>query len=717
MTTGLKSPEKINLQEIEEKFQNPLKPYTAIEVESSKEAKEQFEKLTFDLEAKSETKTREQGLQRILQLLKGGIRFYPGGDLKAFAPYISSALSDMRPALNRMACLVVASEAQVLEDDFILSLDTIFPPLIKLLTSSNLTVAHYAHFALRNISLHCMNQKVAKLFLSNASSPIPANRQIAIECAHIIVETWPSQIASLLSSEATSVISALIQDPIPRIRQIAIAAAKIDRSNSTKNDDSKIISSLPFIPALNVKTNPKTELTTKRSPQKSTSQLSPRSNTTPKSISPTRDTTPKLEKSRGVVQDEMPNLDITQFMPPTNTIQAKSFKSLLDTIVEQNDFTSLDSSQSVLVESVLYSLREIPHFSEWKFDLGALFHHYESIMTPYLIEIMVIFNFSDDIMEFASEKIGIQQYSEMLISDKKSRNADIFKFFVCVFKSRKYHLSITPPISQFLTSLIKSNSYSKDKKYLENALEKENATDVTKILNELLADLLNRNHKWSEILESLSTANFDDTDGFDDPNLPSLSIPSSTSALAAVKFFDENLPSIIRTGTQQQIDTIIEFLTLAAPKLKGVSFKSSLRPLMDSILQLDSKNEEDDGNYRNAAIECIAMMMFQKDTLIECLMMLNDRSQDQLRIVLQALYSFVINASPQKIFAVRKIFIEKLHPFLSSDDQDIRRTTISIFAECRRKIPREFLDLMKKNFTATQIRLIELKANQSSKKK
>ena len=124
-----KSPEKFNLEDLINKFNDPLKPYSAHEVESAQEAKEEFEKLTTKFKLPSDTKVQEQALQHILELLKGKIQFYPGGDLKSFAPFIASNISDMRPSLVRMASLVVSAEALVLEDDFIPSIEIIFPQL------------------------------------------------------------------------------------------------------------------------------------------------------------------------------------------------------------------------------------------------------------------------------------------------------------------------------------------------------------------------------------------------------------------------------------------------------------------------------------------------------------------------------------------------------------------------------------------------------------
>lgn len=752
--------EKLNLEELVQKFNDPLKPYSKYEVESNQEAKVELEKIATSLQSKSDTKTQEQALQHILELLKGGIQYYQGGDLKSLAPYIASTLSDMRPMLVRMASLVVAAEALVLEDDFIPSIEQIFPSLLKQLTSNNQSVAHSCHLALLNISKHCMNRKVARLFLSNAPSPIPAYRQIAAECAHIIIETWPPQLASMLSKEASAVVSTLLEDPVDTVRDIALLAAKINRAPNSSNKLSKPVSTLPFTPAMTSKTNPKRETPQKLSPKPkqenrtaietgttTPKQATAQPSTPSKSYGFSPSTTPRSTQKRSISKqksDEKPELET---ISSSNTNQAAFFKKHLDQIIKNNDYSTLDSSKDTLAESVLLSIKEIPNFNKWESTLEPLFDHYKEIFEPCLIDIMSSFEFQEGVIDFAAKKVGIQNLAESLVKAGKPRITDSFNFFVSVFRLNKYQINITAPISKLLQSLIKLNSHNPNVGYIEKVLKSEPDNDIKVNLQKILFNLSNsdgNNSKWQKELETLHSSFFDSNSNqyvqySPDPSANIPDSPSSSSSnlspskmaitpasKVATLFFSQNLPDLITNGDEGQRIACLNFITAAMPKLRSVSFVTSLKPIVSSLineeenLSTESPEEEEvkkkPCSWHKNAIECISRMMGDTNTLSDSLIMISDSNEQIAEILLEALHQFTIFATPQKILAIHKVLIKKLETYMNNENLSIRHYTLSIFAECRNKIPKDFLYQMKKNFTPAQIRLIELKSGRYRKK-
>ncbi|OHT13424.1 hypothetical protein TRFO_16406 [Tritrichomonas foetus] len=692
-----KSPiEKFNLSALEQEFESPLDKHNPCEVESSQEAKEEFEKLTIDLDAKSPWKTRNEAMNHILELLKGGIQYYPGGDLKAFAPYLAAALSDLRPVLIKTAALVVAAEAQILEDDFIPSIDPIFPCLLKQLTSNNIAIAHSCHLALLNIAKHCMNRRVARLFLSNYNSPTPAYRQLSVECAHIIIETWPSQLTSLLSKETSSVIVALAEDPIETIQNIALAATKVNRSASPKRSTKKVNSTLPFTPALTCKSNPK-QTTPRKSPSgasgsptnapassPSVSSKSPKNtaaspmkqNLTPRRASPSRDNADVTTISAESV--------ITDFMPPSNTIEAKAFKIHLDKLISLGDLSVLEMQPDNVVSSVLFAMREFPNYNEWSNAIEILFESFGEMLDHSLIDIMSIFGFNSEIVDFAVNRVGAQTLAEMFTTGKKPRITDTFNFFVSIFRDEKYSIEVTDQIGNLIQSLIKQNKHNENVKYLENAV-KEAVVDIPAIL-EIIVIKLSNCDKWQGDLENLLNS-YDET---------------KQSARTIEKRLETTIPDLISHGTEAQRTTCIAFIQAAASKLKKVSFKCAFEPLVAVLL-------EDNCNFYEKGVSCLAKSMNDIRTLSKAIVLL-DHSEASVPVVLDALLKFSIDAPPQKILAAHKTLVKKLSRFLVYEDTHIRHATIGIFAECRKKIPKEFTWQMKKNFTPIQRRLVELKA-------
>lgn len=783
--TRSKSPEKINFEDLVNKYNNPLRSYTAHEVESPQEAKEEFEKLNLNFQLKSDTKIQEQALTHILELLKGKIQFYPGGDLKSFAPYIASNISDLRPALNRLASLVVAAEALVLEDDFTPSVEIIFPALLKQLVSNNQLTAHSCHLALLNIAKHCINGKVAKLFLKNSTSPIPANRQIAAECAHIITETWPSQMASHLSKEVAAAVSILLQDPVETIKEIAVSTTKITRNSDQSSKSAKLVSTLPFIPALNCKTNPKRQMTPVKTPPKASNktnepiqsatktdnetasiQKSPRTNKEIRSKSPSTiqkspsniqkspklrskspSTEPKSVQKSSTSSIQKDSEKVSDFIHPSNTNQARSFKKYLDKIIENEQVSQLDQHKGTLVESVLFSIKEIPNFNEWENIVNTLFDNYDDIFLPRLLEIISLFGFQENVIDFADKKVGIQNLAQSISSEGKPRLSESFNFFVAVFKSNKYQIDITKSISSFLQNLIKLNSHNKNVEVIKKVVQSNPDSDIKTSLQNIIFDLSNNENgygQWQEELDNLYLNFFKPNSNQYLRNSPEqtntesseLSASSSSSNLTSkmeispsskltTLFFNQNLPDLIIQGSEEQKIACISFITAAAQKLRSVSFRSSLKPIINSLLEaeknLSNSSINDDENkptctWHKNAIKCISSMMNDMDSLSESLIMVGEQNEQITEILLESLYQFTIDAIPQKIFAIHKVLIKKLSTFLNNDSANIRHYTISIFTECRKKIPKEFLYQMKRNFTPAQVRLIELKAGRYKKK-
>ena len=552
-----------------------------------------------------------------------------------------------------------------------------------------------------------MNRKVANLFLSNSSSSIPANRQIAAECAHIITETWPSQLASLLSKELNNAVSILLQDKVDTIKDIAISATKINRSSDPSSKSSKLVSTLQYIPTPPAsKPKSKKKLISPKDPQK-------------RSVSPS-------QKTGETTSD---------FMYPTNPSQARSFKMYLDKIIENKNFSSLDQFKGTLVGSVLFSIKEIPNYNEWETVIESLFDIYKDIFMPHLIEIMAQFGFQDDIFDFANNKVGIQNLAESIAEEGKSPPSDSFNFFVAVFKSNKYQIDITKPIFSLLQHLIKNNLQNKNVEYIRKVVQSQPDKDIKSILQKIVFNLSNSEdndyNEWKEELEKLYL-------NFFQPNsnqyLRNSVDPSSNSPMAKTEitsssrlttfYFDQNLPDIIQRGTEEQKVSCLNFITTASAKLRNVSFTSSLKPIINALIEaennLSTSSTDNDSrptcSWHKNAIKCIASMMVDMDCLSESLIMVSGQNEQITETVLESLYQFTVSAMPQKIFAYHKVLVKKLIGFMNNDNLNIRHNTLSIFAECRKKIPKDFLYQMKRNFTPAQIRLIELKAGRNVKK-
>lgn len=241
-------PKEIDTNELAAEFEHPLEPFTEFEVETEADAQEQIEKLATDMDPKSSWKIRFDGLQHAMELLKGGIHYYKGGNLHSLAPAIAATIIDLRAVLVKSATLLVTAQVQILEDDYLPSFDTVFPALLKQLVANNSTISNCAHLSLLEIVKHCHNIKIGNAFLANRNAPNPAFRQLAAESAYIILELWGQSHITALSKEIETTLALLEVDKVDNVKDIATKARELNKEepiSPTKKKNQK--TTLPYV--------------------------------------------------------------------------------------------------------------------------------------------------------------------------------------------------------------------------------------------------------------------------------------------------------------------------------------------------------------------------------------------------------------------------------------------------------------------------------------
>ena len=135
--------------------------------------------------------------------------------------------------------------------------------------------------------------------------------------------------------------------------------------------------------------------------------------------------------------------------------------------------------------------------------------------------------------------------------------------------------------------------------------------------------------------------------------------------------------------------------------MRKVSFKETVEPIINTIAEPNCP-------FYQQGIDALVKAMFHMKTLSKAILLL--KTSKHVDVILDSIYKFSADAPPQKILAAHKAFVETLYEYLLSENTKIRHTVIGIFAECRKKIPKEFTFQMRKKFSPIQIRLVEIKA-------
>lgn len=720
--------DNITVDQIVADFASPIDNYEEIEIESYEEATEYLNRIADNLLPSQSWKVRCGAIDRTIQLLKGGIQYYPEGDLQGIASLISTAIMDLRAIIVRKASLLVAIAAKLLKEDFAPSAKIIFPSLLKQVSSKSSVISNYCHCSLLEIAKYTSTKQVGLLFIKNYTSNVVFNRQVAAESCHIISETWPSKISSSLANDIVVALEKLSNDPNETVKAIANQAISISRQNSPRHKRGQ--STLPVSPTTPSK-NPLSPIL-KESPSckeqnssptqkdleihqdqneqnqnifvedyqnlfnssiKSNQQFSQSANieNIPENQSFNQEKNlnqTQTEKNISSKKSGNKNLTLKDVLLPSTKKAAIIFKSCLDVIVQSDNMDEVTSvSEKDFITSVIYSIQQIPNINLWKEDLSALFFNFPDFFESKIIFIMANFHFDIFIYQLATSTYSTQAIAEMFVSGKRQRMSDAFRFFVTAFKTEPNQIKLDEKMKSCIQILIQSKPQHEDTHFLIDALEQlESGPSIQTVVESILLKLQN-NERWGNDLHTLSK----------------LCNGDSKLNYQVESRFKEVIPKLVTNGTEEQKQNTIHFITECSYLLKKVSFASSVDPVISIVLDQNC-------TWAYNAIECLGKMMFNIKVLAIVIQKLDDKDDNNIQILIEAMLVYFIDAQPHKMIAIQKILTEKLLPFISNQNPEIRKTVTQIFAEFQKKVPKEFGKILNKRFTPSQRRLIEITA-------
>ena len=682
--------EKMDLPALLAEFEDPLAAPTIEkhEVESDKAASFELSRLGNDLNSKSNWKARMDALRCCISLLKGGIQYYPGGNLKSLAPALASCLTDLRSAMVKQAALVVACEALVLEEDFMPSFDTLFEALMKQLQSRTPQNLNACHLAILQIIRSCQTRKVGKAFLDLYQSPLPASRLVAAEAAHIITETWQPNKAQPMMSQIQVALSKLVTDPYLVVRTVATQAMTVPRleKKTRKPPRSSLEYNVP--PGKDAKPQP---LSPPGSPTGKSPLPSPRRATS------TRDSDEEPEKIDEEIEEpvmmdspvEVIQPDISSVMPPCTDDEAATFTREIQRIVEEKELEKLRPYVGMLVESIVRAAANNADRDLWEDILEVVLKKYPTSLKGQEMKLMEVFNFEQWIIELVGEYSSLQEIAERVPLTNTHQVQNGVKFFTQISQMQNVPIDLTEKVKQTMEVMVKKGAKNQNVQVLESVLEAAlPPKDVEGMVNVLADSLASETGEWRSVLDDLE--------------------PMYDGSYAMKKMLEDKLgaviPSLISDGSDKQREAVIDFISAATQRLKGVSFAPCIEALMCLLFQRKNK-------LRPKTIECVSRTL--SDVTIMALMIeLLRKIENCEKIVLEVLLKYFSDAPPQRLLATHKVIVREIDRYLCSKDPEVRKKAVGILTQFQKKIPKEFNRQLQK-LSPSQKKLIELNATKS----
>ena len=654
---------ELDVEKLAKEFAKPLANVEKCDVASEEAAKDELERLHFALVSKSKSQTLCDAMRHAMELLKGGIHYYENGKMESLTPRLVACLSHSNTAVMKQAALLVAALAQALEEEYSRPAETLYPVLMELFLSDDVETRNCAHLALLAIVKWCQDARIGKLFIANYTSSLPNHRYIAIEAAHIILETWNPDVTDLFRSDVETCVSCLEIDTSKFVRILARLTANVKRRvKGTKRPRSTLVYHPAPRKSIKSKPMPVLHYVSEKTEVQNTS------------------TQENVDQS---ISSDMP---IDRVMPPSNDEEAKVFKTLLDKLVASCDVDALMPVVNQLVPSIYRTSQVIHGRSAWETDLDFLYEHFAREMKMYVMKIMATFDFDEWIIRIMEKNYPLQIWSEALNVGSEARQLLAVTYFSSIFQMEPVPLKVTAKIRSLLELLVKNCREKTETSRLEAVLTRcrlcdEIARDVERML-----DILYRQGDWSRELDDI-VARFNGQEDI---------------AERIEEIVNDRLPVMLSDGTEQQQGLIIQFIIVAAPKLKNVSFYKCI----DTIVAIVVNGE---CPFKKKAIIAISKTLDEVKALAASIQMV-EQSTGCEGIIFSAMLRHFDSTSRQKMIPTRKIIIRKLAPFLLSEDSHVRKTVAKIFTVFQRKIPSQVASVFQE-LTPAQRRIIELLAN------
>ena len=685
MSSVRSTQERVDVDLLCLEFEDPLgSPSIAtVEVDSAKAASLAIERLSSDLGPKASWKVRLDGLERCIAMLKGGIQYYPGGNLVALAPMIASCLTDLRSGTVKQAALLVTAEARSLGSDFAPSFAAVFPALVKQLQARSALVANCCHLAILEIVRSCQSQKVAKPMLDGYKSPVPCVRLVAAEAAHVICETWQPNKTQPLNGLIQAVLAKLVNDPCAVVRSVAGEAMSVPRLDRKTRKTPP--STLGYFPPPTKDMRPMTGSPGSPSGRSSRVSFSRDGDSVVSGVGRAD------EEQAGIVERKIVFKDVNDLMPPCSDKEAALFKRELDKLVDDEELDVLKPSVAKIAESVVRAAALVSERDYWEDDLEAVLEKYPKCVRGHEMKLMEAFGFEIWIVEMIGRYVSLQELAEGMTFGNMHQLQNGVKFFTSVLQIPRAPVEKNDKIQETLELLVKKCAKTQNVEVLERAIGTSAfPASIAGILDVITESLTSGNSEWQGMLETLE-ARYDGSEG---------------SKTIIREQFAESLRNLFEEGTDKRKEAIIDFVTSAAQRLKGASFIALSETLMDFLV-------EDHPKLHEKALDCLSKMLADVEVMANVMNMLKEASEYEA-VGLEALCRYFAEAPPPRLLATQKIIRRAIGPFLSSKDVSIRKFAVGIFAEFRKKIPKEFSSQMER-LNATQRKLIELSAAKTAK--
>ena len=406
------------LGQIRESLAHPMDDIEEIKISSEAEAETETTEILNILDHKSDWDRKCKVIQRTIGLIKGGALSFEEFQLPLIIGSVSRLLGDVRSTLIKYGTLLIAASVQQLQNDFVNSVDLVIPSLFKQTNCGKIFITGSCKYTIFTIVEHCQRARTLRTIIAAATEKSPAKKLIVGESIVQAMESWPSNVLQGIMSEILKVAKDFESDASADVREVGRTISELYAGMPPS-------SSLDWL----AKRTPKTPETARKPivGRKKTTKTASRS------LMSLRLPSETMKLNRTCV---LPNIDLTNVMPPATRVQADQFCRQLTNIVKNESFSCLEGLEFALPNSIIDASTLSNQFSMVLPFLPKLFDLYESEFSERIAEVLLATGCDVHVVKRAVDIFGVDEIIENFRETSNAQPAAVITFFVVLLQQR-----------------------------------------------------------------------------------------------------------------------------------------------------------------------------------------------------------------------------------------------------------------------------------------
>jgi hypothetical protein len=685
-----------------DQFSDPLSLVPDISIQSPAEVSRLFQDAVAHFSQKQDWELKVTAIKSVLSYLRSGSSISPEADFSALSPGIADCVMDQRSALVRWGSLYTAACSQVLQSNFVFSVETLVPALFRQLGHGTAVIANSCRFALLEMAKYVQHRRLARAFLLNQSSKSPVHRVMVVEFIGIAMDNWSASLSSALNGGFSSSLKQLSDDPAQQVRRLARALVDGNPSDRAQSRGEEKMSARmrPRLSQLSITTSSsKSAKTPVGSPTREigsfsrssrgsqiplSAQMAGRRSSIPPQTQPIVGPSQSLFESDGAFLLPAPlkssGSEIDSVMPPKSSESAARFFTLLSDICQREDYEPLEGLDAFLPSSIVAAKTLLVDGRNWREILPGLFQQFPEAFEEQLDPLFAAFRFRVWIVDLAVQTLGV---ATVIRRAMKFPEESAFAFFVVLLSRTDYQFECTSRIRRFLAGLVDRFADQDDVNVIGDFLNPPSADD-----DDILSAVRERSTtRVLGILQRLSPR-----------------IAKDVGVLTAMsKELNQVFSEALIDGPRPLRIAILDFC-LTAIQDTGKPCFVGLASCFTGLIG------DADKSIVDMATELLSRMMETDTVFVQRVMKrlggILDDDRERGMALIAILQGFLEKLGDETMAAYLQAAVQYLQPILSSEIVSVRRVVLGLFAEFRYKLEGDFEQFMPK-FSVNQQALIE----------